>query len=258
MEHTPPGGAGDGAAAGTGGEPLSIGAVLRVLREEFPEVTLSKIRFLETEGLVEPQRSPSGYRRFSVEDVERLGSVLRMQRDHYLPLRVIKRHLDAVARGERPSLPAQTHRRPGRPGRSRGTAAPSGPRVGRAELLAAAEASESDLAEWESYGLIAPHPDGSYDAAALTVVRIVSDLGGHGIRPRQLRDVKAAADREAGMVDRAVAPLRRAADARTRAAADGTAVRLAALAVQLHASFVQAALCAGPAERADGGCRPGE
>src|SRR5262245_11597696 len=79
---------------------MSIGTVLNTLRNDFPEVTISKIRFLETEGLVEPQRTPSGYRKFSPADVERLAYVLRMQRDHYLPLKVIREQLDALDRGE--------------------------------------------------------------------------------------------------------------------------------------------------------------
>ncbi|MGA7690578.1 MAG: MerR family transcriptional regulator, partial [Jiangellales bacterium] len=78
---------------------LSIGQVLAGLREDFPDVTISKIRFLETEGLVEPERAPSGYRRFTPTDVERLRYVLAAQRDHYLPLKVIREHLDAIDRG---------------------------------------------------------------------------------------------------------------------------------------------------------------
>ncbi|MDX6314209.1 MAG: hypothetical protein QOF44_3673, partial [Streptomyces sp.] len=103
MLRTPSGGAGNGTAS-TDGRLLSIGAVLSQLRDEFPEVTISKIRFLEAEGLVEPQRTPSGYRKFAVRDVERLGHVLRMQRDHYLPLKVIREHLDALDRGEPPPV----------------------------------------------------------------------------------------------------------------------------------------------------------
>lgn len=100
MLRTPTGGAGNGTATADD-RPMSIGTVLLQLRDEFPEVTISKIRFLEAEGLVEPQRTPSGYRKFRPDDVERLAQVLRMQRDHYLPLKVIREHLDAVARGER-------------------------------------------------------------------------------------------------------------------------------------------------------------
>jgi len=104
---------GDNGGSETGGRQLlSIGAVLGVLRDEFPEVTISKIRFLEAERLVEPQRTPSGYRKFSRDDVSRLGYVLRMQRDHYLPLRVIREHLDAMDAGEAPpALPGSVSNR---------------------------------------------------------------------------------------------------------------------------------------------------
>lgn len=106
MRDTPKGGAGSAGAASSDGKPVSIGTVLTQLREEFPEVTISKIRFLEAEGLVEPKRTPSGYRKFTQADVERLAAVLRMQRDHYLPLKVIREHLDALERGEQVPLPA--------------------------------------------------------------------------------------------------------------------------------------------------------
>lgn len=105
MLQTPSGGADTGTAAVDSGL-MSIGTVLNVLRDEFPEVTISKIRFLESEGLIEPQRTPSGYRKFSANDVERLGHVLRMQRDHYLPLKVIREYLDALERGEPVRLPS--------------------------------------------------------------------------------------------------------------------------------------------------------
>lgn len=107
MLRTPTGGAGSGTAT-AGDRLVSIGTVLNQLRDEFPEVTISKIRFLEAEGLVEPRRTASGYRKFSPQDVERLAQILRMQRDHYLPLKVIREHLDALARGSRSSS-----RRPG-------------------------------------------------------------------------------------------------------------------------------------------------
>ncbi|MYR61958.1 MerR family DNA-binding transcriptional regulator, partial [Streptomyces sp. SID625] len=112
MLHTPSGGAGHGTTAADSGL-MSIGTVLNALREEFPEVTISKIRFLEAEGLVEPRRTPSGYRKFSADDVERLARVLRMQRDHYLPLKVIREYLDAVERGEAVQLPVLGRQRGG-------------------------------------------------------------------------------------------------------------------------------------------------
>ncbi|GAA3935396.1 MerR family transcriptional regulator [Streptomyces gulbargensis] len=241
MLRTPTGGAGSG-AAGADDRLVSIGTVLNQLRDEFPEVTISKIRFLEAEGLVEPRRTASGYRKFSPQDVERLARILRMQRDHYLPLKVIREHLDALARGERVALPAPGRRDlaadGGEPEQERPTAA----RIGRAELLAATGVGESELAEWESYGLVAETAGGGYDAETVTVARLVADLGRFGLEPRHLRGVKAAADREAGLVEQVVAPLRRHRNPQTRAHAEATAKELATLSVRLHAALVQTAL----------------
>ncbi len=240
MLRTPSGGAGSGTTAADN-ELMSIGTVLNVLREEFPEVTISKIRFLESEGLVEPRRTPSGYRKFSAEDVERLGRVLRMQRDHYLPLKVIREYLDAVERGEAVALPVLGRQRDGEP-LPPPSETPTAARIGRAELLAAAEIEERELAEWESYGLLTPMEDGAYDAEAVTVASLVRALGGFGIEPRHLRLMKAAADREAGLVEQVVAPLRRHRNPQTRAHAEARAKELAALTLKLHAALVQSAL----------------
>ncbi|MTE22063.1 MerR family DNA-binding transcriptional regulator [Streptomyces sp. TRM43335] len=257
MVQSRSGGARRGTTAAESG-PMSIGAVLNLLRDEFPEVTISKIRFLESEGLVEPQRTPSGYRKFGPADVERLSRVLRLQRDHYLPLKVIREQLDALDRGEEIRLPG-----PAKPsdaldpfdpvdgdrgadadggGGANGSGRPRTTRVGREELLAAAEADEEQLAEWESYGLIGPARDGGYDAEAVTIARIVADLGRYGLEPRHLRVVKASAEREAGLVEQVVAPLRRHRNPQTRAHAESTARELATLAVRLHAALVQSAL----------------
>ncbi|MFD7445850.1 MerR family transcriptional regulator [Streptomyces sp. NPDC059909] len=242
MLRTPSGGAGHGTASGD--RLFSIGTVLNQLRDEFPEVTISKIRFLEAEGLVEPRRTPSGYRKFSPQDVERLAQVLRMQRDHYLPLKVIREHLDAAERGEQLPLPPQggaprdLAEISGDPDPDRPTAA----RVGRSELIAAAEVTEAELEAWESYGLIAPAADGGYDAESVTVAKLVADMGRFGLEPRHLRAMKAAADREAGLVEQVVAPLRRHRNPQTRAHAEATTKELAALSVRLHAALMQTAL----------------
>lgn len=240
MLQTPSGGAGHGTAAADTGL-MSIGTVLNVLRDEFPEVTISKIRFLESEGLIEPQRTPSGYRKFSPADVERLGHVLRMQRDHYLPLKVIREHLDAMERGEAAPLPTVGRQRDGEVVLEP-VEGPTAARIGRAELMAAAGVGEQELDEWESYGLIAPLPDGVYDAEAVTVAGLVLELGRFGIEPRHLRAMKAAADREAGLVDPVVAPLKRHRNPQTRAHAEARTKELAGLTVKLHAALVQTAL----------------
>lgn len=209
MLRTPTGGAGSGTAT-AGDRLVSIGTVLNQLRDEFPEVTISKIRFLEAEGLVEPRRTASGYRKFSPQDVERLAQILRMQRDHYLPLKVIREHLDALARGEQIKLPAPGRRRDLLEGAwEQDAEPPTAARIGRAELLAAAEVTETELLEWESYGLISETDGGGYDPETVTVARLVADLGRFGLEPRHLRAVKAAADREAGLIEQVVAPLRR-------------------------------------------------
>ncbi|MBQ0987946.1 MerR family transcriptional regulator [Streptomyces sp. F63] len=241
MRQTPPGGAGSGAAPE--GRLLSIGRVLGLLREEFPEITISKIRFLEAEGLVEPRRTPSGYRKFSADDVERLARVLRMQRDHYLPLKVIREHLDALERGEQPEVPA--------PGRARDLLEgvldskdpdPVPARTDRAGLLAAAGVGERELAEWESYGLISPLEDGGYGPDAVRIAGLLGEIGRFGLEPRHLRVMKAAADREAGLVEQVVSPLRRHRNPQTRAHAETTARELATLSLRLHAALVQASL----------------
>ncbi|MDJ0465572.1 MerR family transcriptional regulator [Streptomyces sp. H27-C3] len=242
MLRTAPGGAGSGTAT-AGDRLVSIGTVLSLLRDEFPEVTISKIRFLETEGLVEPQRTVSGYRKFSPEDVERLAQVLRMQRDYYLPLKVIREHLDALERGEQVQLPASVgpcYSLDGSPESDIGR--PTAVRIGRPEFLAAAEVGEDDLDAWESYGLISPMPGGGYGAEAVTVARLVADLGRFGLEPRHLRAVKAAADREASLVEQVVAPLRRHPNPQTRARAEETVKELAELSVRLHAALIQTAL----------------
>ncbi|WP_269857133.1 transcriptional regulator FtsR [Streptomyces sp. RPT161] len=240
MLRTPPGGAGNGTAA-TDGRLMSIGAVLALLRDEFPEVTISKIRFLEAEGLVEPQRTPSGYRKFGVRDVERLAQVLRLQRDHYLPLKVIREYLDALDAGEQVALPG-----PAEPVDllDAGTEPHSGggSRIAREELLAASGVGEEELNGWESYGLIEPDADGVYDAEAAAIAKLIRDLGDFGLEPRHLRAVKAAADRQVSLVEQVVAPLRRHRNPQTRAHAEATARELAALSVRLHAALVQSAL----------------
>ncbi|MFF7300762.1 MerR family transcriptional regulator [Streptomyces sp. NPDC008265] len=243
MLRNPTGGAGNG-GAGSAGRLVSIGTVLTTLRDEFPEVTISKIRFLEAEGLVEPRRTPSGYRKFSTEDVERLARILRLQRDHYLPLKVIREQLDALARGEQIRIPAPTAHGDGDGPPADGVVreTPRAARVGREELLAAVGVDEAQLAEWESYGLLAEASGGGFDADAVTVAGLVADLGRFGLEPRHLRAMKAAAEREAGLVEQVVAPLRRHRNPQTRAHAEATMKELAGLSVQLHEALVQSAL----------------
>lgn len=237
---------------GSGGAALSIGEVLGQLRTEYADITLSKIRFLEAEGLIEPERTASGYRQFTPADVGRLRYVLTAQRDHYLPLRVIKEQLDALDRGLPPApaaLPAPAAPPAGLPA-GRPVPGPeafapdaTGLRLSRAELLAAAGLEPAELLALEEYGLLpARAADAPYDSDALAVARSAAAMARFGLEPRHLRTFKAAADREIGLIEQVITPLvhQRGEEARARAT---EAVReLAALSVTLHATLVRAGL----------------
>ena len=244
---------------------MTIGDVLGRLRPEFPDITISKIRFLEAEGLIEPQRSPSGYRKFTDADVERLRYILTCQRDHYLPLRVIRRHLQARDRGEpvpppappfgadpgTPAVPPPARPLDGAGRRPRTLVAadstadePAPVRLTRRQLLDGAGIDEGMLADLEEYGLVrrTPGAHGHYDGEALTVARTAAALCEFGFEVRHLRAVKAAADRQVGLIEQVVAPQlrRRSPGAHERAAE--TAREIAALAVRLHAALVSTGL----------------
>ena len=230
---------------------MSIGEVLSQLRAEFADVTISKIRFLEAEGLVEPDRTPSGYRKFTPDDVERLRYVLAAQRDHYLPLRVIKEHLDALGRGlEPPAAPSAGPRAPRAvpptlqlPDADTFARDSSELRLSRKELLAGADIDPEVLDAIEAFGLLSPRHGGThYDANALVVARTVAAMSGFGIEPRHLRAFKTAADREVGLVEQVITPLLRQRNPEARARAEEVSRELAALSVALHAALVRAAL----------------
>jgi DNA-binding transcriptional MerR regulator len=230
---------------------LSIGEVLGQLRGDFPGLNISKIRFLEAEGLIEPERTPSGYRKFSHEDVERLRYVLTCQREHYLPLKVIREHLDAIDRGlEPPAL--------------NGASGPQVPRVvldgdgyptpesfgagaelrlSRNELLTSAQIEDSLLDQLETFGLVRPRQGAApYDGDALVIAKTAGELAVFGLEPRHLRAFKTAADREIGLVEQVVSTMRRGRDAAATARAEEAIAQMAALSVRLHATLVKASL----------------
>lgn len=240
-----------GSAGTTSAAPLSIGEVLAQLRPDFPDVSISKIRFLEAEGLVEPGRTPSGYRKFTRADVSRLRYVLAAQRDQYLPLRVIKQHLDALdrglepptVRGDGPQIPIGLDAIDGLPGPESFGRDLADVRLSRAELTSAAGLSGRTLEQLEQYGLLAPcDASGHYDGDALVVAKTVAEMARFGLEARHLRPFRTAADREAGLFEQVVTPLVRQRDADARARADEVVNELAALSVRLHASLVRTAL----------------
>ncbi len=222
---------------------MSIGAVLDRLRPDFPDVTISKIRFLEAEGLITPERSPSGYRRFTGDDCERLRFVLTAQRDRYLPLKVIKDQLDAIDRGERVD--------PGTPrllSTARSWVAPamdfesSGGRVSREALIDRTGADAEFVAELLSAGLLSAGPGGFFDEDAVRLVEAAAALADYGLEARHLRAFKVSADREAGLVAQIANPIAKSKGAGARDRAEELTREVAALTVTLHTQLVKAAV----------------
>lgn len=225
---------------------LSIGEVLSKLRAEFSDITISKIRFLESEGLIEPQRTPSGYRKFTNADLERLRFVLLAQRDQYLPLRVIKENLDALDRGLTPAKVVggtATPRLVSEDGSLIDTSFSQDQdlRLTRTELISASEISEDQLAELESYGLITIKGR-HYDADCLAIAKAVVAISAFGIGARHLRAFKTAADREIGLVEQVTTPIRSQKGSEAKAKADEIERELASLSIKLHAALVRAGL----------------
>jgi DNA-binding transcriptional MerR regulator len=229
---------------------MNIGQVLDLLRPDFPGITIPKIRFLEDKGLIKPERTPAGYRKFSTGDVDRLRYVLRMQRDHYLPLKVIGEHLDAIDRGLEPppiesvvpTVPKVALDADGMPSAEsfRGSGEV---RLSRKELIKIAEIGEELLDQLEQFGLVRSRPGtGHFDSDALVIAQTAAELAEFGFEPRHLRAFKTSADREVGLVEQVVAPLQRGRDAAAAARAEEAVGEIAALSVRLHATLVKAGL----------------
>ncbi|WP_344080191.1 MerR family transcriptional regulator [Luedemannella helvata] len=219
---------------------MSIGEVLSRLRPQFPDVTISKLRFLEAEGLIEPHRAPSGYRKYSVAHLDRLRFILSAQRDRYLPLRVIREQLAALDRGER--VVGVSVAQPSDGPAADVSAGAVEVRVSRAELTERAGLDAESVTALIEYGLLVPGSDGSFDAEALAVARAAAQLAAYGIGARHLRASRAAADREVGLLEQIVTPIARHGGPGGRAQALETVHELAALTAQLHAALVRAGL----------------
>jgi DNA-binding transcriptional MerR regulator len=219
-----------------GGQIMSIGEVLSRLRPEFPDITISKLRFLEAEGLVEPLRAPSGYRKYTEAHLERLRFILTAQRDRYLPLRVIREHVEAMDRGE-PVIGLADNRVP-EPTRPQ----PGDSRLSRSQLAERSGLDEDGLADLERYGLLVAAPNGDYGGDALMVARVAAQLRGYGIEARHLRPYRTTADREVGLLAQLVPTIARQAGPGGRMQALETVHELAALCAQLHGALVRQGL----------------
>lgn len=254
----------------------SIGEVLELLQPEFPDVTVSKIRFLESQGLIAPERTPSGYRKFYEPDVERLRWILTQQRDHFLPLKVIKSRLaqfeeDAavevaddgrsVAPGPSSSPPpgevrvesvAEAAIPPDDPdggeaeGNGDGGAVTSGAALSREELARATGLDEKLLSELEGYGLLPPPrvsgDDVLYDEEALVIARLARGFLKHGVEARHLRMYRTFAEREAAFVSQLVTPMLRQKNPEARKQARETVAELARLGGGMRAAMLRIAL----------------
>lgn len=224
----------------------TIGEVLNQLKDEFDDITISKIRFLESEGLISPDRSESGYRKFTSEDIDRLRYVLRAQRDRYLPLKVIKEELSRLDAG----LPVQEIEEPAGPADAAGSTAGSAPSPDRrlleppltdvalsaVELADATGLTERDLADLRDHGLLGGGP--VHDGDDLAVVRLVSALIDQGLEPRHLRMFRQFADREAALAEQLVSAQLRQRNPDSRRAATEQLEQLAELGVRLHRALL--------------------
>ena len=229
---------------------MSIGAVLDLLRPDFPDVTISKIRFLEAEGLVTPQRAASGYRRFTAYDCARLRFILTAQRDQYLPLKVIKAQLDAQPDGELPAtgspygvprlVPVGNSAQPDPAADS--AAAATRIRLSREDLLDRSGVDDELLTALLKAGVITTGPGGFFDEYAVVILQCARALADYGVEPRHLRAFRSAADRQSDLIAQIAGPLVKAGKTGSRDRADDLAREVAALAITLHTSLIKSAV----------------
>lgn len=228
---------------------MSIGAVLDLLRPDFPDVTISKIRFLEAEGLVTPQRAASGYRRFTAYDCARLRFILTAQRDHYLPLKVIRAQLDALPDGELPAVespygvPRLVTVAEGAGSEAvSDSVAPPRIRLSREDLLERSGVDDQLLTALLKAGVITTGPAGFFDEHAVVILQCARALADYGVEPRHLRAFRSAADRQSDLIAQIAGPLVKADKAGARDRADDLAREVAALAITLHTSLIKSAV----------------
>jgi len=225
---------------------LGIGQVLAELKEEFPEVSLSQIRYYNEQGLIEPERTQSGYRKFTYGDVERLRFVLRMQKERFWPLSHIRQVLDEMDRGVVPDtdhgatlrVPTVALAEDGLPSEATMREGSGATRMTRDELLDAAAIDEALLSQLEEFGLIRVRPQQKFfDADVLVVASLAGELARLGLEPRHLRGFRTAADREIGLIDQVVPHAARQNPEGAQAFAE-----LGALSVRLHTVLVRSGL----------------
>ena len=211
-------------ASETEHRPLTIGAVRQRLADEFPDISISKIRYLEDQGLLRPRRTRGGYRLYNEEDVDRLRTILRLQRDEFLPLRVIRQELAAPGANRRE--------------RKRGESGLGSPEL-EIDMRTLCERAATDsrfVRELEEYGLLEPRVDDGerlYPERDVDVVSACMRLARYGVAPRNLRSFRTGADREAGLLEQIVTPALRSRNPERRNAGLEELETLAALSQEL-------------------------
>ena len=227
---------------------LSIGEVLETLQTDFPDITISKIRFLETEGLIAPKRTPSGYRMFFEPDLDRLRYVLSLQRDHFLPLRVIRERLADYDKNGGSATVTPLQPPPAKPAkRSSGGAEATvidmtGVHMKRAELLKASGLTEAQLSSLEDYGILAPGEGESYDETALAAARAAKRFFDYGVEARHLKMYRQFADREVAFFEQIVVPVSRRRDPAAQQEATRSLHELETLARQMREAALRSSL----------------
>jgi DNA-binding transcriptional MerR regulator len=226
--------------ASTVPEGHTIGEVLNRLRQEFDDVSISKIRFLESEGLVRPGRSESGYRQFSDEDVDRLRYILTAQRDRYLPLRVIKDELSRLDAGlpVEHEAPEEQERRP-RPAARDSAALLTDVALDIDELAHASGLDLEDVRALMAQGIVGTEP---FDGADLRAARLAAEMLRRGLEARHLRAYRLAAEKEADRIEQLVSPLLQQRNPESRRVAAARAEELVALGAQLHRLMLESSL----------------
>jgi DNA-binding transcriptional MerR regulator len=223
---------------------LSIGEVLEAVKEDFPDISISKIRFLEAEGLIAPERTPSGYRKFYEPDVRRLRYILSLQRDQFMPLKVIRERLDAVDSngGALPVLDARSDAGAGDTTHSAVETDLSAVQLSAAELAEAAGLTREEMKGLEDFGLLHGDESRPYDENDLVVAKAAKKFFSYGVEPRHLRMYRQFAEREASFFEQIVSPVARKRDPEGQRAAVRSVRELLALARQLREGVLRSNL----------------
>lgn len=219
----------------------SIGEVIEILREEFQDISISKIRFLESNGLLNPERTPSGYRKFSVVDIEQLRYILRMQRDYFLPLKVIREHIDAMNRGLEPPVVGDVAPKPPKVlvDIDEITDSSSAIRLTKEEFVNNSGGSAEFIDALIEFGIVRPDNTGYFSGTALNIAQKCHALSGFGLEPRHLKTVVTSATREVDLFEPLLKNARSGKSAVSKAEAEDLALQLAGNIVSLHAYVVR-------------------